>query len=135
MNNPNEKSVTQSVDRSKLPLLFCCSGAIGPAQLGNYIANKLDRSYQVEWSNILGVNAGVPELVEKVKSGRPIIVMDGCEQGCVKHALSKLGVTPVVWHQMTESYESAKDFHADSDKALAEKALAEIAKTVPHMPA
>lgn len=120
-----------SVDRSNLPLLYCCSGALGPAQLGNYVSDKLHRRNLVEWSNILGVNAGVPVLVEQVKSGRPVMVIDGCEQGCVKQALAKLGVTPAVWHQMSERYESAKDFNADSDKALADKALAEIAATVP----
>lgn len=120
-----------AIDRSKLPLLFCCSGAPGPAQLGNYVANKLDRCGKVEWSSVLGLNAGAPAFVEQAKSGRPIVVIDGCEQACVKHALSKHGVTPLVWHQMTAEYESAKNFYADTDKALAEQAFKDIAETVP----
>lgn len=124
-------SNTQTADQSKLPLLYCCSGAVGPAQLGNYVAQQIDRSHLAQWSNTMALSCGVPAHVQQAQSGRPVVAIDGCEQACVKHILSEKGVTPVVWHQMTKSYPFAEHFNIDTDRARADEVVQEIAKTLP----
>lgn len=119
-----------AVDRSKLPLVYSCSGCSSAAQMANYVAIQLDRRNIAEMSCIAGVGGGVPKLVKVAKSGRPIIGIDGCALACVKHSLARHGVEPVAWHELSK-YEVAKVYQADFDKAQADAVLAEVVRSVP----
>ncbi|RQH04891.1 putative zinc-binding protein [Paraburkholderia dinghuensis] len=131
MNDTSTAAVTSTpVDRSKLPLVYSCSGCSSAAQMANYVAIQLDRRNLAEMSCIAGVGGGVPKLVKVAKSGRPIVGIDGCALACVKNSLAKHGVEPVAWHELSE-YEVQKVYQADFDPAQAEVVLAEVIKTVP----
>lgn len=87
---------------AELPLVYSCSGCSNTAQLANQIAVELDREQLAEMSCIAGVGGGVPSLVKKATSGRPIIAIDGCPLHCVKHSLALHGVEPTRHYTLTE---------------------------------
>lgn len=76
------------------PLVYSCSGCSSAAQMANYIAIKLDRLKIAEMSCIAGVGGGVCSLVNVAKSGRPIVVIDGCPLACAKACLKMHDVDP-----------------------------------------
>lgn len=120
-----------AVDRSKLPLVYSCSGCSSAAQTSNVVALALDRRNLAEMSCIAGVGGDVPKLVKVAKSGRPIIAIDGCALSCVKSALARHGVQPVVWHELSQ-YEVEKVYGADPDQANVQKVLDIVIESIPN---
>jgi len=110
------------LDRSKLPLVYSCSGCSSAAQTSNAIAIALDRRNLAEMSCIAGVGGDVRKLVKVAKSGRPIVAIDGCALACVKGSLARHGVKPAIWHELSQ-YEVQKIYQADPDKEQVEKVL------------
>lgn len=45
-------------------------------------------------SCIAGVGADIPSFVRQAKSGRPILVLDGCPLACARGCLKRHGVEP-----------------------------------------
>jgi uncharacterized metal-binding protein len=76
----------------RLPLVYSCSGSSNVAQLANAVAVRLDRAGRAEMSCIAGVGGGVRPLVRKARSGRRIVVVDGCPLRCCEAALAAQGV-------------------------------------------
>ena len=74
---------------SSLPLVYSCSGCSNVAQLANTLALRLDRSGLAEMSCIVGVGGHVVPLVNKARSGRRIIALDGCPLQCVQACLQQ----------------------------------------------
>lgn len=110
------------VDRSRLPLVYSCSGCSSAAQTSNDVALALDRRNLAEMSCIAGVGGDVKKLVKVAKSGRPIVAIDGCPLACVKNSLARHGVEPAVWHELSR-YEVEKVYQADPDPNQVEKVL------------
>ncbi|WP_420232352.1 putative zinc-binding protein [Pseudomonas sp. ABY48] len=74
---------------SSHPLVYSCSGCSNVAQLANTLALRLDRSGLAEMSCIAGVGGHVAALVNKARSGRRILALDGCPLQCVKSCLDQ----------------------------------------------
>lgn len=119
-----------AVDRSKLPLVYSCSGCSSAAQTSNDVALELDRRNLAEMSCIAGVGGDVPKLVKVAKSGRPIIAIDGCALSCVKSALARHNVQPTVWHELSQ-YEVEKVYQAAPDQAKVQKVLDIVINSIP----
>ena len=107
------------------PLVYSCSGCSSAAQLANHVAVRLDREGVAEMSCIAGVGGDVPHLMKTVRSGRPIIALDGCPLVCVKSSLARHGITPARHFQLHE-YGVKKRNHQDFDPAEAAQVLARI---------
>ncbi len=114
-----------SKDRKSLPLVYSCSGCSSAAQLANHVALQLDRRGVAEMSCIAGVGGDVPSLVKVAKSGRPIVVLDGCPLMCAKKCLEKHEVEPEMHLQLGE-HGVKKRFHADFDHDQAEQIVAMV---------
>lgn len=112
--------MSTEVDRSKLPLVYSCSGCSSAAQTSNAVAIALDRQNLAEMSCIAGVGGDVPKLVKVAKSGRPIVGIDGCALSCVKSTLARHGVQPTVWHELSQ-YDVEKVYGADPDQENVKK--------------
>lgn len=112
-------------ERSRLPLVYSCSGCSSAAQLANYLAVKLDRTKLAEMSCIAGVGGGVPSLVRVAKSGRSIISIDGCPLRCVQACLKRHGVNPSL-HFTLSDHKVRKTFHEDFSSEDATRILKEI---------
>ncbi|MDY0013810.1 MAG: putative zinc-binding protein [Rhodocyclaceae bacterium] len=112
--------MSTEVDRSKLPLVYSCSGCSSAAQTSNTVAIALDRLNLAEMSCIAGVGGDVPKLVKVAKSGRPIVGIDGCALSCVKSTLARHGVQPTVWHELSQ-YDVEKVYGADPDQENVKK--------------
>ncbi len=78
---------------SVLPLVYSCSGCSNVAQLANSVALRLDRAGLAEMSCIVGVGGHVAALVNKARSGRRIIALDGCPLQCVQACLQQHDLT------------------------------------------
>ncbi|OIQ79321.1 DGC domain protein [mine drainage metagenome] len=107
---------------SRLALVYACSGCSSAAQLANHLAVRLDRNGEAEMSCIAGVGGGVKPLVRIAqraqRDGRPILAIDGCALGCVKHALEQVGAQPTRYLQLADSG-VRKLAHADFDPVQA----------------
>ncbi|MEQ9545045.1 MAG: putative zinc-binding protein [Marinobacter sp.] len=80
--------------RKQRPLIYACSGCSDVAQLANNAAVRLDHAGEFEMSCISGVGGKVPALVKTARSGRPIMVIDGCPLHCARECLANVGVVP-----------------------------------------
>lgn len=84
------------MNRTKLPIVYSCSGCSSAAQTANMIAVKMDRENVAEMSCIAGVGGDVKPLVKMAKSGREIIAIDGCMLSCCKSSLSSMKLSPSI---------------------------------------
>lgn len=116
-------------DRS-LPLVYSCSGCSSAAQLANQVALWLDRAGDAEMSCIAGVGGDVPPLVRTAKSGRPVVVIDGCALACAGHSLARHGVAPALHVQLAERGVKKRygtDFDPQQARAVLESIRPEVA--------
>ncbi len=109
----------------RVPLVYSCSGCSSAAQMANHLALRLDRLGVAEMSCIAGVGGDVEHLVMIAKSGRPIVVLDGCPLECARKCLARHGLEPAV-HRLLSEYGVRKRYHADFDPQQAEALLAKI---------
>lgn len=112
-----------------LPLVYSCSGCSSAAQMANHVALQLDRRGIAEMSCIAGVGGDVPSLVKVARSGRRIVVIDGCPLVCAKKCLERHDIAPDRHLQLGE-HGVKKRFHADFDPAQAEQIIAMVADDV-----
>jgi len=80
--------------KSEKPLVYSCSGCSSAAQMANAIALRLDRTGQAEMSCIAGVGGNVKKMVRLAKSGRKLIVIDGCPLACARACLANHQLKP-----------------------------------------
>ena len=108
-----------------IPLVYSCSGCSSAAQLANHVALQLDRRGVAEMSCIAGVGGDVPHLVKIMRSGRPIIALDGCPLVCVKSTLARHGVAADRHYQL-QQYGVKKRSHEDFDPVQAALVLEQV---------
>ena len=108
-----------------LPLVYSCSGCSNVAQLANSLALRLDRACLAEMSCIAGVGGHVPALVNKAKSGRLIVALDGCALHCVKGCLAQHGLKPDV-HLTLSEFGVRKRYGEECNESVADAVFAEI---------
>ncbi len=89
------------------------------------MAVKLDRSGLAEMSCIVGVGGNVKKLVKTAKSGRKMVVIDGCPLACSKACLENHELTPDI-HIELSKVGVKKVQHEDFDKGQADLLLEEI---------
>jgi uncharacterized metal-binding protein len=111
------------------PLVYSCSGSSSAAQMANYMALCLDREGIADMSCIVGVGGNVKKLVKTAKSGRKIIVIDGCPLACSKACLSQHSIKADVHIELTSMGVSKKN-HTDFDRKQADELLQLIETSV-----
>lgn len=102
------------------PIIYSCSGCSSAAQLANHLALRADREQVAEMSCIAGVGAGVKPLLQKARSGRPLVAIDGCALACARACLAQQGLVPQL-HIELSHMGIRKLQHQDFDAADAEK--------------
>lgn len=107
------------------PLVYSCSGCSSAAQLANQVALQLDRRGVAEMSCIAGVGGHVPQLMKIVRSGRPIIALDGCPLVCVKSSLACHGIAADRHYQL-QQYGVKRRPHEDFDPEQAAMVLERV---------
>ena len=123
----------QAGDAAALPLVYACSGCSSAAQLTNHVAIQLDRRGVAEMSCIAGVGGDVPHLLKIMRSGRPIIALDGCPLVCTKSTLARHGVSPMRHYQLQE-HGVKKRLHEDFDPVQARDVLEQIERELKDAP-
>lgn len=107
------------------PLVYSCSGCSSAAQLANQVALQLDRRGVAEMSCVAGIGGDVPHLLKLMRSGRPIIALDGCPLVCVASTLARHGVTADRHYQL-QQYGVKKRPHEDFDPAQADHVMLQV---------
>jgi len=74
------------------PRVYACSGCASAGQMANFMALKLDGLGIAQMGCLSGVAAGLPDMVAEADSGRPVLVIDGCHQGCARQCLEIRGI-------------------------------------------
>lgn len=97
-----------------LPLAYACSGCSAAAQMANALALRLDRSGLAEMSCIAGIGGDVPALLRPARSGRPLIVLDGCRLHCARRCLERHALRPTLHFDLSEAGVKKRQ-HADPD--------------------
>ena len=115
--------------RPQQPLVYSCSGCSSAAQLANAVALKLDRSNIAEMSCIAGIGGDLPPMLCTAKSGRPIVALDGCELACVRSSLSRHGLAPALYFDLSEQG-VRKRHHADFDPVQAQRVFRAVAQQI-----
>ena len=100
--------------KTRLPLVYACSGCSSVAQLANDLAVTLDRQGLAEMSCIAGVGGDVPALLRVAQSGRAILAVDGCALNCVRHCLARHQLQPAAHLELT-ALGFSKRAHGDCD--------------------
>jgi len=111
------------------PVIYSCSGCSSAAQMANYIAVKIDRKEIADMSCIVGVGGNVKKLVHTAKSGRKIIVIDGCPLACSKACLNNHSITPDLHIELTQ-YGVKKQNHTDFNPKQADELLKMVEKKI-----
>ncbi len=106
--------------KEKMPIVYSCSGCSNIAQLANDVAVKMDREGIAEMSCIAGVGGNVKSLVQKAKSGRKIIAVDGCILQCAKSCLKNINVEADEHYILTD-YGMKKEYHKDYDDEIVDE--------------
>lgn len=119
MNGKIHRIPHQTADK---PLVYSCSGCSSAAQMSNYLAVQLDRMEIADMSCIAGVGGNVKKLVHTAKSGRKIIVLDGCPLACSKSCLRNHELLPDLHITLTD-YGVQKRNHVDFNKEQADEIL------------
>ena len=112
-----------------LPIVYSCSGCSSAAQTANYIALRLDRGGDAEMSCIAGVGGDVPALVALARSGRPIVVIDGCPLRCARNCLRRHDIEPAL-PVVLSNYGVKRLPHADFDLRQAHRLACELSSEV-----
>jgi uncharacterized metal-binding protein len=76
-------------------------------------------------SCIAGVGGDVPPLVAVAKSGRDIIVLDGCPLQCAKQCLARHNVKPTL-HYTLSDFGVPKRVHKDPNPTDTEKIFRKV---------
>jgi Uncharacterized conserved protein len=119
-------------DCADKPLIYSCSGCSSAAQLANHLALRMDRAGRAEMSCIVGLGGDVKPLVRTARSGRPIVMLDGCPLRCGQHTLARHGLSPAL-HWDLSRLGVAKEKHVDfraEDAARLEPLLAEAVESL-----
>lgn len=114
---------------SALPLVYSCSGCSNVAQLANAVALRLDRAGLAEMSCIAGLGGDVAPLVTKARSGRRILVLDGCALHCAQRCLARHGLEPDV-HVLVSRFGLRKRAHQDCSAEEHDTVFAEVSRLV-----
>jgi uncharacterized metal-binding protein len=101
-----------SDDYADKPLIYACSGCSSAAQLANHLALRMDRGRRAEMSCVVGLGGDVKPLVRTAKSGRPIVMLDGCPLRCGQNTLARHGLSPAL-HWDLSRLGVAKEKHVD----------------------
>jgi uncharacterized metal-binding protein len=107
---------------SHLPVVYSCSGASTAAQVANHIAIKLDRLRTAEMSCIAGLGGDVKPLMRVAKSGRPLVVLDGCPLQCAAKILKRHNLTADKHYDLSKMGVKKK-YHEDFDPGEADRLL------------
>jgi len=105
---------------SKLPLVYACSGCSNAAQLANTLAVRLDREQMAEMSCIAGVGGDVRALLKTARSGRKILVLDGCPLQCARNCLARHAIEPGA-HVDLSKFGVKKNFHEDAEPQVVQE--------------
>jgi uncharacterized metal-binding protein len=117
------------MSKTTLPLVYSCSGCSNVAQLANTLAVRLDRAGLAEMSCIAGVGGHVPALVNKARSGRPILAIDGCPLHCASACLAQHGIGADV-HITLSSSGLRKRYREDCSAAEADALFADMTRII-----
>ncbi len=119
------------VSHPERPLVYACSGCSNAAQITNYLAVKLDRTGLAEMACLSGVAAGVPQVMRIARSGRPIMVLDGCHLSCARQCLENQGITPdrhLIMTRLGTQMRYNKDYDPTEAEKIAEHVVLAIAE-------
>ncbi|VVN88909.1 putative zinc-binding protein [Pseudomonas fluorescens] len=114
---------------SNLPLVYSCSGCSNVAQLANTLALRLDRAGLAEMSCIVGVGGHVASLVNKARSGRLILALDGCPLQCVEGCLNQHDLHADV-HLILSEHGLRKRYGEDCSEQQSDELFEEVRRLI-----
>lgn len=104
-----------------LPVVYACSGCSSAGLLADHVARSLDHEGLAEMGSIAGIGADDPQQLTKAKSRFPVIVIDGCVNGCARRCLARHGIEPAQHFVLSRFGIAKRSNTAGLDPAEAER--------------
>lgn len=93
--------------------------------MANALALRADREGLADMSCIVGVGGDVKPILNLAKSGRPLIVVDGCPLNCARQCLKRHNLEASKHFELSKMG-APKKIHEDFDPLMADKIFAQI---------
>jgi len=74
-------------------MLLACSGAADVGEIADHAARSLAKQGAGKMFCLIGIAAGISDMVEKGKGAAKLLVIDGCPKACGKVGVEKAGIT------------------------------------------
>jgi uncharacterized metal-binding protein len=86
------KKRDKSHDYGKGPkLVYACSGVADVGAIADRAARKLNAEGSAKMSCVVGIGAGIGDILAAAKSASKITAIDGCDFDCTKQVLQQAG--------------------------------------------
>jgi uncharacterized metal-binding protein len=116
-----ENKTKQKMGKNSKPIVYSCHGCCNLAQMAHNVSLNLDDDGIAEMSCVSGIVGKVIPIMELAYSGRPLIVIDGCNLSCTKLCLQVGNLQPDFYYQISDL---GFERHVKCDDSLTENAIA-----------
>ena len=88
----------------RLPLILACCGSTKNAQIASDLANVMEHEgYAKQLFTVMKSVYPEPQWVTEVRTGRPIMLLDGCNNCCMQGLFSAYRIS-ASWHIILSDY-------------------------------
>lgn len=90
------KCATCNPEKETNRIIYACSGCADVGDVADQVSRKLrqDGFATPKASCLAGIGAGLPPFIDAAQAADLVITIDGCDIGCAKLMLEKIGVQP-----------------------------------------
>lgn len=96
--------------------------------MANWLAVQLDRAGLAEMSCIAGIGGNISSIVNKALTAKTIGI-DGCALGCVRSCLKQIGLSDMIYYELSE-FGVKKKYHEDFDHLQAIEIFQQIKQKI-----
>jgi uncharacterized metal-binding protein len=93
----------QATGNSPSTLIFACSGAADVGEIADRAARALAACGRGAMFCLAGVGGRIPDMVERARSAKTLLVIDGCEKDCARLTLEGAGFDALVHLRVTDN--------------------------------
>jgi uncharacterized metal-binding protein len=83
-------------------LIFACSGAADVGEIADRAARALTACGKGAMFCLAGVGGRIPDMVERARAAKTLLVIDGCEKDCARLTLEGAGLGALVHLRVTD---------------------------------
>jgi uncharacterized metal-binding protein len=83
-------------------LIFACSGAADVGEIADRAARTLVGCGKGAMFCLAGVGGRIPDMIDRVRAAKTLLVLDGCDKDCARLTLENAGFTTLTHLRVTD---------------------------------